>query len=61
MQRPDGRPFRTLQKSHYVFGSNPNVGIRRAPHPVVFAIFPGCYIPANGHRFVGWRGEVMKG
>ncbi|VDB88379.1 BgtTE-56060 [Blumeria graminis f. sp. tritici] len=26
-----------------------------------FAIFPGCHTPANGHRFVGWRGETMKG
>ena len=60
LQRPAGRPLRTLQKGQYVFGFIPNVGIRRAPHPVVFAIFPGCHTPANGHRFVGWRGEIMR-
>ena len=61
LQRPGGRPFRTLQKGHYVFGFRPNVGSRTAPHPVVFAIFPGCQTPANGHRFVGWRREFTKG
>ena len=61
LQRPAGRPLRTLQNGHYVFGSSLNVGIRRAPHPVVFAIFSGCPTPANGHCFVDWRGEMMKG
>ena len=61
MQCPAGRPLRTLQKEHFVLGFSPNVGIRRTSHPVVFAIFPGCHTPANGHRFVDWRGEIMKG
>ena len=40
---------------------SPSVIIRRAPHPEVLAIFPGCLTPVNGHRLVGWRGETMKG
>ena len=51
LQRPAGRPLRTHQKGHYVFGFNPNVGIRRAPHPVVFTICPGSHTSANGLRF----------
>ena len=61
LQRPAGRPLQTLQKGHCVFRSSPNVGTIKAPHPVFFAIFPGCHTRANGHRFVGWRGEIMKG
>ena len=61
LQRPAGRPLRMHQKDHYVFGFSPDVGIRRAPHPVVFAIFPRCHTPTNGHRFVGWIGEIVKG
>ena len=58
LQRPAGQPLRTLQKGHYVFGFSPNVGIRRDSHPVVFAGFPGCHTPANGHCFVCWREEM---
>ena len=61
LQRPAGRSLQTLQKDHYVFGFSPNAGIRRAPHTVVLAVFPDCYTLADGHRFVGWRGEIMKG
>ena len=61
LQRPAGQPLRTHQKDYYVFGFSPNVGIRRAPHPVAFAIFADYYTPANSHRFVGWREEIMKG
>ena len=61
LQCSAGRPLRKLQKDHNVFGFSPNVGIRRAPHPAVFPISPGCYTRVNGHRFVGWRVEMMKG
>ncbi|VDB84233.1 Bgt-60041 [Blumeria graminis f. sp. tritici] len=43
--RPAGQPLR----------------YRRAPHPVIFETFSSSYTPANGHRFVGWRGEIMTG
>lgn len=64
LQRPIGQPLRTLQKCHYVFGNNPNVGIRTTLHPVVLAILSGYYTPANDHYFVDLRGvawEALEG
>ena len=61
LRRPAGRTPWTLQKGHYVFGLIPAVGTKRVPHPVAFAIFHSCHTLTNGHRFVGWTGEMMKG
>ena len=45
LQRPAGRPLRTLQKGHYIFGFSLTVSNRRAPHPVIFANFPAAIHP----------------
>ena len=61
LKRPAGQPLRTLQKGSYLLLLSPDIDIRRASNLVDFAIFPGCHIPANGHRFVGLGVYITEG
>ena len=61
LQHPAVWPLRALQKGGYVFIFDADSGIRNVPHKVIYTNFPRYHTPVNGHRFVGWRGEIMKG
>ena len=45
--------FERFKRFSTSLGFSPDIGIRRAPHSVFFAIFPGCHTPAIA--IILWR------